>query len=55
LLNVHIGPYSHGNIATPREPASCCCIGRKFASYYRRRRSRATRSFPPGSTFAMGG
>ena len=58
LLNVHIGPYSHGNMANHDEtcaPASCCCTGTRFASYSRRRRSRATRSSPPGSTFATAG
>jgi hypothetical protein len=48
-------PTAISPTTTPRAPASCCCTAKRFASYSPRRRSRATRSSPPGFTSATGG
>jgi hypothetical protein len=57
LLNLHIGPYSHGNMANhdATRTRKLLLHRERFASYSPRRRSRATRSSPPGFTSATAG
>ena len=57
LLNLHIGPYSHGNLANHDETRTRKLLMHRdeVRRLFKRRRSRGIRSFRSGSTSATGG